>query len=209
MCIEATPSGQGPVVHAHLPRSCVARGSSSSGVGALGRGPLEFISPCCAIHSLHDCLLGESGVHVGQCQPFCNWVSPSAPCVSEPGPPKRPPTRRLLLPRTGLAHGTFDVTSYFRFGQECCCESLRSPPQLRRSVLALHPSWSLPHPRSLPPLHPRPHLQLFSLRSPSVPSAPPASSRCVVRSSLWSGSKSTWQATDRDSLIPQLNFGDQ
>ena len=38
MCIEATPSGQGPVVHAHLPRYCAARGSSSSGVGALGRG---------------------------------------------------------------------------------------------------------------------------------------------------------------------------
>ena len=38
MCIEATPSGQGPVVHAHLPRYYVARGSSSSGVGALGRG---------------------------------------------------------------------------------------------------------------------------------------------------------------------------
>ena len=134
MCIEATPSGQGPLVHAHLPRYCVARSSSSSGVGALGRGPVEFISPCCAIHSLHDCLLGESGVHVGQCQPLCNWVSPSALSrVSEPGPPKRPPTRRLLLPRTGLAHGnmvhgTFDVPVTSGSGKSATASRDGPPP---------------------------------------------------------------------------------
>ena len=118
--------------------------------GAQGRGPLESISPCCAVHSLYDCLLGESKVHVGQGQPLCKWVSSSALSrVSEPRPPKRPPTRRLLLPRTGLAHGAglkrgaFDFTSDFRFGQErYCCESRRSPPRLRRSVLALHPQQS-------------------------------------------------------------------
>ena len=106
MHIEATPSGQGRVVHAHVLRYHVARGSSSGGAGAQGRGPLESIPPCYAIQSFHDCLLGESGVHVGQGQPLCKWVSSSALSrVSEPRPPKRPPTRRLLLPRTGLAHG--------------------------------------------------------------------------------------------------------
>ena len=152
MHIEATPSGQGRVVRAHFLRYHVARGSSSGGAGAQGRGPLESIPPCYAIQSFHDCLLGESGDHVGQGQPLCKWVSSSALSrVSEPRPPKRPPTRRLLLPRTGLAHGAglkrgaFDFTSDFRFGQEIrCCESRRSPPRLRRSVLALQPSWSLP-----------------------------------------------------------------
>ena len=153
MHIEATPSGQGPVVRAHLRRYCVASCSSASGAGAQERGPLESISPCCAVHSLYDCLLGESRVHVGQGQPLCKWVISSSALsrVSEPRPPKRPPTRRLLLPRTGLAHGAglkrgaFDFTSYLRFGQEIrCCESRRSPPRLRRSVLALQPSWSLP-----------------------------------------------------------------
>ena len=106
MHIEATPSGQGRVVHAHVLRYHVARGSSSGGAGAQGRGPLESIPPCYAIQSFHDCLLGESGDHVGQGQPLCKWVSSSALSrVSEPRPPKRPPTRRLLLPRTGLAHG--------------------------------------------------------------------------------------------------------
>ena len=93
-----------------------------------GTRRVEFISPCCAIHSLHDCLLGESGVHVGQCQPFCNWVSPSAPCVSEPGPPKRPPTRRLLLPRTGLAHGTFDVPVTSGSGKRVLLRVATVPP---------------------------------------------------------------------------------
>ena len=105
--IETTPSGQGRSVHAHLRRYHVARGSSSGGAGAQGRGPLESISPCYAVQSFHDCLLGESGDHVGQGQPLCKWVSSSALSrVSEPRPPKRPPTRRLLLPRTGLAHGS-------------------------------------------------------------------------------------------------------
>ena len=175
MHIEATPSGQGRVVHAHFLRYHVARGSSSGGAGAQGRGPLESISPCYAIHSFHDCLLGESGDHVGQGQPLCKWVSSSALSrVSEPRPPKRPPTRRLLLPRTGLAHGAglkrgaFDFTSDFRFGQEIrCCESRRSPPRLRRSVLALQPSWSLP-PSFHGPVPPPP-----SWSSPLPPSTAP------------------------------------
>ena len=175
MHIEATPSGQGPLVRAHLRRYHVARGSSSGGAGAQGRGPLESISPCYAVQSFHDCLLGESGDHVGQGQPLCKWVSSSALSrVSEPRPPKRPPTRRLLLPRTGLAHGAglirgaFDFASDFRFGQEIrCCESRRSPPRLRRSVLALQPSWSLP-PSFHGPVPPPP-----SWSSPFPPSTAP------------------------------------
>ena len=152
MHIEATPSGQGRVVRAHFLRYCVARLSSASVAGAQGRGPVESITPCYAIQSFHDCLLGESGDHVGQGQPLCKWVSSSALSrVSEPRPPKRPPTRRLLLPRTGLAHGsmvrmarlTLPVTS--GSGKRDAAASRDGPPpRLRRSVLALRPSWSLP-----------------------------------------------------------------
>ena len=103
--IEATPSGQGPLVRAHFLRYHVARGSSSGGVGAQGRGPVESISPCCAIQSFHDCLLGESGVHVGQGQPLCKWVSPSAPFPSQRWGPKRLPPPSRSSPWFGLAHG--------------------------------------------------------------------------------------------------------
>ena len=64
----------------------------------------EFISPCCAIHFPHDCLLGESGSHVSDSVNVFAIGLVRARRVSELGPPKRPPTRRLLLPRTGLAH---------------------------------------------------------------------------------------------------------
>ena len=92
---------------AHISGGTMLPGAPAQVVrGAQERGPLESMSPCCAVHSLYDCLLGESRVHVGQGQPLCKWVSSSALSrVSEPRPPKRPPTRRLLLPRTGLAHG--------------------------------------------------------------------------------------------------------
>ena len=66
--------------------------------GCPGTRREEFISPCCAIHSLHDCLLGESGVHVGQCQPFCNWVSPSAPCFRAGAPKETAHPQTALTP---------------------------------------------------------------------------------------------------------------
>ena len=160
MHIEATPSGQGRVVHAHVLRYHVARGSSSGGAGAQGRGPLESIPPCYAVQSFHGCLLGESGVHVGQGQPLCKWVSSSALSrVSEPRPPKRPPTRRLLLPRTGLAHGsmvrmahlTLPVTS--GSGKRFAAASRDGPP-----LGSDGRSWPSSLPPPCPPLfHPGAH----------------------------------------------------
>ena len=70
--------------------------------GAQGRGPLESISPCCALHSFYDCLLGESRVHVGQGQPLCKWVSPSAPFPSQRWGPRRDCPPRVG-PRPGSA----------------------------------------------------------------------------------------------------------
>ena len=70
--------------------------------GAQERGPLESISPCCAVHSLYDCLLGESRVHVGQGQPLCKWVSPSAPFPSQRWGPRRDCPPRVG-PRPGSA----------------------------------------------------------------------------------------------------------
>ena len=119
---------------------------SSTGLGVrLGPAPddefsvVQEVSRPCDVHffffelaNIQDTpcarLLGESGVHVGQGQPLCKWVSSSTLSrVSEPRPPKRPPTRRLLLPRTGLAHGAglkrgaFDFASDFRFSLAASC----------------------------------------------------------------------------------------
>ena len=141
MCIEATPSGQGPLVHAHLPRYYVARSSSSSGVGALGRGAKSsFRLAVQYIRSMIACWANQEFMSDNVNLFACDWVSPSAPCVSEPGPPKRPPTRRLLLPRTGLAHGTFDVPVTSGSGKSAAASRDGPPPSSDgRSWPSVHP----------------------------------------------------------------------
>ena len=59
---ETTPSGQGPLVHAHLRRYHVARGSSSGGAGAQGRGP----------NRVHFALLQTIRFPHGSC--LADWV---------------------------------------------------------------------------------------------------------------------------------------
>ena len=87
---------------AHISGGTMLPGAPAQVVrGAQGRGPLESISPCYAIQSFHDCLLGESGDHVGQGQPLCKWVSPSAPFPSQ----RRGP-RRDCPPRVGPRPGS-------------------------------------------------------------------------------------------------------
>ena len=106
-CFISRPLLQARVVlSTHISGGTMLPGAPAQVVrGAQGRGPLESISPCCAVHSLYDCLLGESRVHVGQGQPLCKWVSSSAPSpVPALGPPKRLPTPSRSSPWFGLAH---------------------------------------------------------------------------------------------------------
>ena len=98
-----------PLLQARVPLSThISDGTMLPGApaqvvrGAQERGPLESISPCCAVHSLYDCLLGESRVHVGQGQPLCKWVSPSAPFPSQRRGPRRDCPPRVS-PRPGSA----------------------------------------------------------------------------------------------------------
>ena len=166
MCIEATPSGQGPLVHAHLPRYYVARGSSSSGVGALGRGAKSsFRLAVQYIRSMIACWANQEFMSDNVNLFACDWVSPSAPCVPEPGPPKRPPTRRLLLPRTGLAHGnmvhgTFDVPVTSGSGKSAAASRDGPPPSSDgRSWPSVHDPIPPPpsaRPVPCPTLGPRP-----------------------------------------------------
>ena len=103
-CFISRPLLQARVVlSTHISDGTMLPGAPAQVVrGAQGRGPLESISPCCAVHSLYDCLLGESGVHVGQGQPLCKWVSPSAPFPSQRWGPRRDCPPRVG-PRPGSA----------------------------------------------------------------------------------------------------------